>query len=211
VADVVREACAEGATSVSAAGPSEVIVPRGAPQVPPGFERRGIGAFVEAAADDLPPATPPRITLGQPLGVLPVALGSRVRAVTSPGNRQQEGKLVSLDGEALVLDANGSSVRIPRSDLVRLDAKEKGSTSIRVLGGLIGGVAGLALTALICASADCESVGVAWAGFGVGVVAGAALTGGGSWRPVTLASAGPVAIELRVRRASAAVEMRVGF
>jgi len=211
VADVVREACAEGATPVSAAGPSEVIVPRGAPQVPPGFERRGIGAFVEAAVDEPLPATPPRITPAQPLGVLPVPLGSDVRAVTSSGNRQQEGKLVSLDGEALVLDAKGSPVRVPRSDLVRLEVKEKGSSSMRVLGGLIGGLAGLAVTALVCASADCESIGVAWAGFGVGVVAGAALTGGDSWRPVTLASAGPVAIELKVRKAAAAVEMRLGF
>ena len=94
---------------------------------------------------------------------------------------------------------------------MRLEVKEKGSSSMRVLGGLIGGVAGVAVAALVCASADCESIGVAWAGFGVGVVAGAALTGWGSWRPVTLASAGPVAIELNVRRAAAAVEMRVDF
>jgi hypothetical protein len=83
---------------------------------------------------------------------------------------------------------------------------------MRVLGGLAGGVAGLAVTALVCASADvCDSIGVAWAGFGLGAVAGAAVTGGGSWKPVTLASAGPVALDLRGRAAGAGIELRVGF
>jgi hypothetical protein len=65
---------------------------------------------------------------------------------------------------------------------------------------------------LICASGDsCESVGIAWIGFGVGTAVGVALTGGGSWKPVTLASAGPLALDLRVRRAGAALELRAGF
>jgi hypothetical protein len=52
---------------------------------------------------------------------------------------------------------------------------------------------------------------VFWAGLGVGAVGGAALTGNSGWKPVTLATAGPVAVDLRVQRAAAGVEMRVGF
>lgn len=211
--DAGRTPCAEGALPVSATGPSEVGVPRGSPQGPPGFERRGIAAFVEAAEEEVPAVTPAPSTAGvPPLGVVPIALGSRVRVGTSPGNRQHEGKLVSLDGEALVLDAEGSPVRIPRSQVTSLEVREKGSSGMRVLGGLAGAVAGLAVVALICASGDnCESVGIAWAGLGVGAVAGAALTGRGSWKPVALASAGRVELDLRARPAGATVELRVGF
>lgn len=210
--DVGRTPCAEGALPVSATGPSEVAVPRGSPQGPPGFERRGIGAFLVAAEDEAPAAAPSTAALATPLGVVPIALGSRVRVGTSPGNRQHEGKLASVDGEALVLDAAGSPVRIPRSQVTSLEVREKGSSGMRVLGGLAGAVAGLAVVALICASGDnCESVGIAWAGLGVGAVAGAALTGGGSWKPVALASAGRVELDLRARPAGATVELRVGF
>jgi hypothetical protein len=210
--DVGRTPCAEGALPASATGPSEVAVPRGSPQAPPGFERRGIGAFVVAAQDEAPAAAPSPAAAATPLAVLPVALGSKVRVGTGTGNRQYEGKLVSLDREALVLDAEGSPVRIPRSQVMSLEVREKGSSGMRILGGLGGAVAGLAVVALICASGDnCESVGIAWAGLGVGAVAGAALTGGGSWKPVALASAGRFELDLRPRSSGAAVELRVGF
>jgi hypothetical protein len=210
--DVGRTPCAEGALPVSATGPSEVAVPRGSPQGPPGFERRGIGAFVVAAEDEVKAAAQSPAAGATPFGVVPIALGSKVRVGTGTGKRQYEGKLVSLDGEALVLDAGGSPDRIPRSQVMSLEVREKGSSGMRILGGLGGAVAGLAVVALICASGDnCESVGIAWAGLGVGAVAGAALTGGGSWKPVALASAGRVELDLRGRPAGATVELRVGF
>lgn len=151
-----------------------------------------------------------------PLAVQPIASGSTVRAVTSPGERRAEGKLVSVDAESLVLDDGKDRIRIPRNQLLSLEVREKGSSGMRVLGGLGGAVAGLAVTALICASGDsCESVAVLWAGTGLGAVAGAALVGGGSWKPVTLATAGPVAVDLQVRQAAAGpaagVRLRVGF
>ena len=211
LADVVDAPCAEGAFAVSAAGPSELGVPRGAPQAPPGFERRGIGAFVEVDGDAVPPTAPARAAGVAPFSVLPIAVGSRVRAVASPGH-QHEGDLVSLDAEGLTLDQKGTPVRITREQLVRLEVREKGSSGMRILGGLAGGVAGLAATLLICASSDsCDSVGVAWAGFGIGAVAGALLTGRDSWKPLTLASAGPVALDLRSARAGAALDLRVRF
>jgi hypothetical protein len=212
VADVAPAACAEGAFAVSPTGPAEVGVPRGAPQAPPGFERRGIVAFVEADDDEALSAAPARAASLAPLGVLPVPPGSRVRVVTRPGSRQQEGRLKALDGDALVLDTGGTPVRIPRGSVESLEVREPSSTGMRVLGGLAGGVAGVALTALVCASGDnCESVGVLWAGLGLGAAAGAALTGGGGWKPLTLASVGPVALDLRTRRAGASLELRAGF
>lgn len=212
LADVVEAPCAEGAFAASATGPSELSVPRGAPQAPPGFERGGIGAFVEADDDALPPAAPARATRVAPLGVVPIPIGSRVRAVTSPGQQQHEGRLASLDGEMLTLETKGTPVRIPRDRLVSLEVREKGSSGMRALGGLAGGVAGLAVTLLACASSDaCDSVAIAWAGMGLGAAAGVALTGGGSWKPVTLASSGRVALDLRPVRAGAAVDLRVGF
>jgi len=212
--DVVNAPCSEGNLPVSATGPSEVGVPPGAPRVPPGFEQAGIEAFVEDPGDQ--PPTPPRAAAMTPLAVQPIASGSTVRAVTSPGERRAEGKLVSVDAESLVLDDGKDRIRIPRNQLLSLEVREKGSSGMRVLGGLGGAVAGLAVTALICASGDsCESVAVLWAGTGLGAVAGAALVGGGSWKPVTLATAGPVAVDLQVRQAAAGpaagVRLRVGF
>jgi hypothetical protein len=212
VVDVADAPCAEGAFPVSAEGPREVGVPRGAPRTPPGFEAGGIGAFVEDAGEELPAAAPSRVAAGLPLAVVPIVSGARVRAVISPGDRRRQGRLVSVDGEALVLDSGKDRVRIPRSDLVSLEVREKGSSGMRALGGLAGSVAGLVVTALFCESiASCDSIAIAWAGVGVGAAAGVAVTGGGSWKPVMLARAGPVALDLRVRRADAAVELRVGF
>jgi hypothetical protein len=212
VVDVVDIPCAEGALPVSAAGPRAVGVPRGAPRIPPGFEGVGIEAFLEDTGGEPPVRAPSTVAPVTPLAVQPIAPGSRVRVVTSPGNRRQEGKLVSVDGEDLVVDADGDRVRIPRSELTSLEVREKGSGGLRVLGGLGGAVAGLAVTALICASADaCDSIAVAWVGTGVGAALGATLVGGGSWKPVTLATAGPVALDLRVQRAAAGLDLRVDF
>jgi hypothetical protein len=210
IADVVTAPCPGGALPTSAEGPRELGVPAGAPRVPPGFETTGITAFIEEAGETLAgPSTAAAVT---PLGALPIAPGARVRVVASPGERREEGKLVAVDGETLVLDTDGDHVRIPRRDLVSVEVKERGSGGMRVLGGLAGGVAGLAVTVLACASSDaCDSVGVAWAGLGAGAAVGAALTGNGGWKPVTLATAGPVAVDLRVRRAAAGVELSVGF
>lgn len=211
VVDVADTPCPEGAFPVSAAGPREVGVPRGAPRIPPGFEGVGIEAFIEDAGTE-PPVPVPSAAV-TPLAVQPIAPGSRVRVVTSPGDRRQEGEVVSVDGEGLVVETDGDRVRIPRNELISLEVREKGSGGMRVLGGLGGAVAGLAVTALVCASADdaCDSIAVAWVGTGVGAALGAALVGGGSWKPVTLASSGPFALDLRVRPAAAGLDLRVGF
>jgi RNase P/RNase MRP subunit p29 len=148
-----------------------------------------------------------------PLAVVPITPGTRIRVVTSSDEHRKEGKLVSVDNEGLVVDAGEAPVRIPRSELISLEVREKGSSGMRVLGGLGGAVAGLAVTGLICASTDdlCDSIAVAWVGTGVGAAMGVVLVGGGSWKPVTLATAGPVALDLRVRPAAAGLNLRVGF
>jgi len=147
----------------------------------------------------------------RPSVLLPIALGSRVR-VTDAGGRRQEGRLTALEDEALVLDAGGKTLRIPRGPVVNLELHEGGSSGLRVLGGLIGGVAGVAVAGLICASSEvCESAGPLWIGLAGGAAAGAALTGRGSWKPVTLTSAGPVALQLRRRGDGATAELRLGF
>jgi len=217
VVDVVGTPCSEGALPVSATGPKELGVPAGAPRIPPGFEGAGIEAFVEEPGDGRMAEAPARPLSVTPLAVQPIAPGTKVRAVTSQDDRRREGKLVSVDSETLVLDTGKDRVHLRRDALVSLEVREKGSSGMRVLGGLGGAVAGLVVTALICASADdaCNSVGVAWAGTGVGALAGALLVGGGSWKPVTLATAGPVALDLQVRQAAAdpaaGLSLRVGF
>jgi hypothetical protein len=210
IADVVTLPCPEGALPASTEGPRELGVPAGAPRTPQGFDTSGVTAFVEEPGDTF--STPSPAGAASAFAPLPIAPGTRVRAIASPGERRQEGKLVAIDPEALVLDTDGDRVRIPRRDLVSLEVKDKGSTGMRVLGGLIGSVAGVAVTGLVCASSDfCDSVAVFWVGLGAGAVAGAALTGNGGWTPVTLATAGPVAVDLRVKRAAAGVELRMGF
>lgn len=213
LADVVATPCAEGAFPVSASGPAQVGVPAGAPQAPPGFERRGIAAFVALEGEPASAAAPGRASSATPMAVAPIPLGSKVRVITRPGQQKREGRLASFDGETLSLETKDAApVRIPRERLVSLEVREPDSPGMRVLGGLAGGVAGLAVTLLVCASGDsCDSVGVAWLGFGVGTAVGAAVTGGGGWKPVTLATAGPVALDLRPRPAGAGAELRVGF
>jgi hypothetical protein len=102
----VAVVCPEGSLAVAAEGPAELGVPSGAPRVPPGFDAKGIGDYVqyvppEATAPDRPGAA----AAGAPLVALPIQPLAQVRVTTvaPPAERQgvlwEDAASVTLSGQ----------------------------------------------------------------------------------------------------------------
>jgi hypothetical protein len=225
--------------ATTAHGPAELQVPPGAALVPEGFERAGIGAFVERVSE----GPPPTAVRAAPLWTSRLAPLTRVRIQTVPPPRRRrgdvretptwvtvedpaggravfsregeaiEGRIDQFEEDALILTVgDGEKVRVRAEHITRLDVREQGSAAMGIVGGLAGAAAGLLGTALVCASAQvCDDIWPLWIGTALGTAVGAAAGASPEWRSVTLARQDAFSLQLRPTRTGASLNAAVEF
>ncbi len=201
----VAESCPDGGLPTSEEGPEELRVPPGAPPVPLGFSRQGIGSYLESIAAELPRPAAAASLLVPPL--------SHVRIMTVEPSRWLEGEVTSQDEDGLALRVRGESVRVSKDEIARVEVRQRGSNAMAAVGALAGATAGFVGALLVCVSADdfCDSTAPLWVGTGLGLVAGAAAGGAPDWRSATLLQKGHFSLALQRRGKSAALGVRVRF